>query len=98
MSKRILSITIAALIAAASCVRNYHDETLEWIGSIKEGTPIEEVKASQPPFITIAWGNPHTYEERVRYLVTHLNEEEDQEAEYYLVFRKGKYLYEHKVD
>lgn len=55
--KAVLIIALLGVIIISSC-KNYYNDTIDWIDSIKIGTELNTVKSMQPDFVTVYWNRP----------------------------------------
>jgi hypothetical protein len=82
-------LTIVWLLA--SC-KSYYNDTIDWMDKIELGTSLEDVKKSQPDFVTIDWNKPDTLDEGLRFRIEKIKGNNDiLNMEHYLVFSDNKY-------
>ncbi len=94
MKKNIL-IILCSFLGVFGC-KDYYNDTIDWINSIKQGVNINLIKKEQPDFIEIDWNNPKIIANEKWYELTKIKGNKDiLQMTHYLIFVNDKYQYWH---
>ena len=92
---RIVSLILFILLIVYSSCKNYYNDNIEWMDSIKQGASIDSVKKSQPSFVEIDWTNPQLHDDSSKsYYITKIKGSYDiLKMSHSLVFKDNKFQY-----
>jgi hypothetical protein len=78
----------------SSC-KDYYNDNIDWMTSIKPGSSLDSVKKSQPFFVEVDWKNPEIYKDSSKsYYITKIKGSYDiLKMSHSLVFKDDKFQY-----
>lgn len=91
---RLTSLILFILLVFSSC-KDYCNDNIDWMTSIKQGSSLDSVKKSQPFFVSVDWNNPQIHEDSSKsYFITKIKGSHDiLNMSHSFVFKNDKFQY-----
>ncbi|MBK8701800.1 MAG: hypothetical protein IPN29_20445 [Saprospiraceae bacterium] len=86
------TVGLILFISFWSC-KNHQNETIDWLNQIPRGMIIDEVKRTQPSYVTIDWQRPAIKGNETTYDITYIQGNYDALGmSYSLIFESDQYV------